>query len=62
MALLSIAEAATEAGLSRSRIQKAIAASQIRAVRIEGLWLIDSESLHEFMAERPGPGRPRKER
>ena len=59
MALLSVSEAAAESGLSGSRIRKAIAARQIRAVRLEGMWLIDSESLAEFMAGRRGPGRPR---
>ena len=60
MALLSIAEAAEVAGLSRSRIQKAIAANQLRAVRFEKSWVIDSESLREWMAKPRPPGRPRK--
>ena len=61
MALLSVSEAAAESGLSGSRIRKAIAAGQIRAVRLEGMWLIDSESLAEFIDERRGPGRPRRD-
>ncbi len=61
MALFSVSEAATESGLSGTRIRKAIASKQIRAVKVEGLWLIESDSLHEFMAERPGPGRPRRD-
>ena len=59
MALLTIAEAASEVGLSRSRIQKAITAKQIRAVKVERVWLIESDSLREWMADRPGPGRPK---
>ena len=58
MALLSIAEATEIAGLSRSRLQQAISANQIRAVKVEHVWLIDSESLREWIA-RPRPvGRP----
>lgn len=60
MALLSVMEAAAIANLSRSRIQKAIAAGQIRAVRLEGMWLLDSDSLAEWIAKPRPPGRPRK--
>lgn len=58
MPLYSVAEAAAEAGLSGSRIRKAIASKQVRAVKIEGLWLIDSGSLRDFMAAERKPGRP----
>ena len=58
MALLSIAEAAAKAGLSRRLITKAVADGHIRAVRLTGFWIVDEQSLDEFTS-RPRPvGRP----
>ena len=58
MALLTVSEAATIAKLSSSRIRKALADGQIRAVKVEGLWLIESDSLQAFILAPRHVGRP----
>ena len=58
MALLSVSEAAAKIGLSGARIRKALADGQIRGVRLETSWLIEDQSLDEFMASPRKPGRP----
>ena len=61
MALYSVSEAAVEAGLSGKSIRQAIAHGQIRAVKVEGMWLVESDSLRDYMATPRKPGRPRKD-
>lgn len=61
MALYSVSEAAVEAGLSGKSIRQAIANGQIRAVKVEGMWLVESDSLRDYMATPRKPGRPRKD-
>ncbi len=58
MALLSVSEAAARTSLSGSRIRKALADGQIRGARLETFWLIEEQSLDEFMASPRKPGRP----
>ena len=58
MALYTVTEAASIARLSTSLIRKALADGKIRAVKIEGLWLIESDSLQAFIDAPRTPGRP----
>ena len=58
MALYTVSEAAGMAKLSTSLIRKALAYGKIRAVKIEGLWLIESDSLQAFIDAPRTPGRP----
>ena len=56
--MLSVSEAASKTGLSGARIRKALADGQIRGVRLETSWLIEDQSLEEFMTRPRKPGRP----
>ena len=58
MALYTVTEAAPIAQRDRSRIRQALAAGEIRAVKVEGLWLIESDSLQEWIDTPRKPGRP----
>ena len=58
MALYTVTEAAKIAKLSTARIRNAVAASQIRGVKVEGLWLIESDSLQTFIDKPRNAGRP----
>ncbi len=62
MALLSVSEAATQSGLSRERIRKLLSEGRIMGTKLDRVtWVVNSQSLEDYMATPRRPGRPRKD-
>ena len=63
MALLSVQEAATQAGLSRERIRFLLNGGRLMGTKLDrSTWLVNSQSLEDYMASPRKPGRPKKDR
>ena len=63
MALLSVQEAATQAGLSRERIRFLLNEGRLMGTKLDrSTWLVNSQSLEDYMASPRKPGRPKKDR
>ena len=61
MALLSVSEAAIQSGLSRERIRKLLIEGRIMGTKLDRVsWLVNSQSLEDYVASPRRPGRPRK--
>ena len=62
MALLSVTEAAIQSGLSRERIRKLLNEGRIMCTKLDRVsWVVNSQSLEDYMASDRRPGRPRKD-
>ena len=59
--MLTTPQAATRLGVTRGRVLQMITRGQLPAVKVGRDWLITEEDLQRVV-DRPGPGRPKKER
>ena len=60
MALVSVTEAAKSAGISDARVRQLLAAHQILGQKYGGIWVLDDESLRQYLAKPQTRGRPRR--
>jgi len=61
MALISVTEAASRAGLSRVHIRRLLIAGLVKGQQIGRAWAVDEKSLDRYTANPPKPGRkPRR--
>ena len=60
MGLVSVTEAAQNAGISKSRVRQLLAAHLILGQKYGGVWVLDDESLRRYLALPQTGGRPRR--
>lgn len=60
MALISVADAATLAGLSAAHLRRLVASGTLKGRRIGPVWAIDEASLRRYLAKERRPGRKPK--
>ncbi|RPI70326.1 MAG: DNA-binding protein [Desulfobacteraceae bacterium] len=59
--MLTTPQAASALGVTRGRVLQMITRGQLPAVKVGRDWLIEENDLQRVV-DRPGPGRPKKER